>query len=112
MRGIKFQVGQSTLATENFALLSKVQRAIQTFDQANVIIEGHTDSTGSVQMNLKLSKERADAVKAYLVANRTLPARQIKSIGYGPERPLATNSTPEGRARNRRVSFILQVDVR
>ena len=108
MRGIKFQVGQSTLAAENYALLSKVQRAIQTFDQAKVIIEGHTDSTGSVQMNLKLSKERADAVKAYLVANRTLPSSQIKSIGYGPERPLATNTTPEGRAANRRIDVLIR----
>jgi len=108
MRGIKFPVGQSTLVPDNYALLSKVQRAIKTFGQSNVTIEGHTDSTGSAEMNLKLSKERADAVKAYLVANRTLPSSHIKSIGYGPERPLATNNTPEGRATNRRIDVLIR----
>jgi len=108
LRGIKFPVGQATLVPDNFTLLSKVQRAIQTFGQTNVTIEGHTDSTGSAEMNLKLSKERANAVKAYLVANRTLPSSHIKSLGYGPERPLATNSTPEGRATNRRIDVLIR----
>ncbi len=108
MRGIKFPVGQATLVPDNYALLSKVQRAIKTFGQSNVTIEGHTDSTGSAEMNLTLSKQRADAVKAYLVANRTLPSSRIKSIGYGPERPLATNNTLEGRATNRRIDVLIR----
>jgi outer membrane protein OmpA-like peptidoglycan-associated protein len=108
MRGIKFPVGQAILVSENYGLLSKVQKAIQTFDQPNVTIEGHTDSTGSAEMNLKLSKERAEAVKAYLVANRTLPSNLIKSIGYGPERPLATNNTTQGRAANRRIDVLIK----
>jgi OOP family OmpA-OmpF porin len=108
MRGIKFPVGQAILVSENYGLLSKVQKAIQAFDQPNVTIEGHTDSTGSTELNLKLSKERAEAVKAYLVANRTLPSSHITSVGYGPERPLASNSTLEGRAANRRIDVLIR----
>jgi outer membrane protein OmpA-like peptidoglycan-associated protein len=107
MRGINFPVGQAILVSENYALLSKVQKAIQTFGQPKVVIEGHTDSTGSAELNLKLSQERAEAVKAYLVANRTLPSNRIESIGYGPERPLSSNSTPEGRAANRRIDVLI-----
>jgi outer membrane protein OmpA-like peptidoglycan-associated protein len=107
MRGIKFPVGQAILVPENYVLLSKVQRAIQTFGQPDVTIEGHTDSTGSVEKNLEISRDRAEAVKSYLIANRTLPSNRIKSLGYGPERPLASNATPEGRAANRRIDVLI-----
>ena len=107
MRGIQFPVGQATLTPENYTLLSKVQRAIQTFGQPNVTIEGHTDSTGSAQMNQELSQKRAEAVRTYLVANKTLPSDRIRAAGYGPERPLAPNTTPEGRAINRRIDVVI-----
>jgi OOP family OmpA-OmpF porin len=90
LRGIKFPVGQATLTPENYTLLSKVQRAIQTFDQPKVTIEGHTDSTGSTQINQELSQKRAEAVKTYLVANKTLPENQIQAAGFGPNRPLGS----------------------
>lgn len=107
MRGIKFPVGQATLTPENYTLLSKVQQAIRTFDQPGVTIEGHTDSTGSVQTNQELSQMRAEAVKTYLVANNTLPSNQIRASGYGPDRPLAPNTTPKGRAINRRIDVLI-----
>ena len=107
LRGIKFPVGQATLTPDNYTLLSKVQKAIQTFDQPKVTIEGHTDSTGSAQTNLELSQERADAVKTYLVANNTLPESFIQARGFGPDRPLAPNTTPEGRAINRRIDVVI-----
>jgi len=107
LRGIKFPVGKATLTPENYTLLSKVQKAIQTFDQPKVTIEGHTDSTGRAQINQELSQQRADAVKTYLVANKTIPANDVQSIGYGPDRPLASNSTPEGRAINRRIDVLI-----
>ena len=107
LRGIKFPVGQATLTPENYTLLSKVQRAIQTFDQPKVTIEGHTDSTGSTQINQELSQKRAEAVKTYLVANKTLPENQIQAAGFGPDRPLAPNTTPEGRAINRRIDVLI-----
>jgi OOP family OmpA-OmpF porin len=107
LRGIKFPVGKATLTPDNYTLLSKVQKAIQTFDQPNVMIEGHTDSTGSAQTNQALSQERADAVKAYLVANKTLSESNVRSMGFGPDRPLAPNTTPEGRATNRRIDVVI-----
>ena len=107
LRGIKFPVGQATLTPENYTLLSKVQRAIQTFDQPKVTIEGHTDSSGSTQINHELSLERAGAVKTYLVANKTLPENHIQAAGFGPDRPLAPNTTPEGRAINRRIDVLI-----
>ena len=84
MRGIQFPVGQATLSPDNYTLLSKVQQAIETFGQPTVTVEGHTDSTGSAQMNQELSQKRAEAVKTYLVANKTLPANRIRAAGYGP----------------------------
>lgn len=107
LRGIKFPVGQATLNPENYTLLSKVQKAIGAFDGSVVTIEGHTDSTGSTQTNQELSRKRAEAVKTYLVANKTLPAYRIRATGYGPDRPLAPNTTAEGRATNRRIDVLI-----
>jgi outer membrane protein OmpA-like peptidoglycan-associated protein len=108
LRGIHFPVGQAILTPNNYTLLSKVQHAIQTFGQPIVTIEGHTDSTGSAQVNQELSQKRADAVKTYLVANKTLPEDRILAAGYGPDRPLAPNTSPEGRAINRRIDLLIQ----
>ena len=107
MRGIQFPVGQATLTPKNYTLLSKVQKAIQSFGQPTVTIEGHTDSTGSARMNQDLSQKRAEAVKTYLVANNTLPSNRIRAVGYGPNRPLAPETTPEGRAINRRIDVLI-----
>jgi outer membrane protein OmpA-like peptidoglycan-associated protein len=107
LRGIKFPVGQATLMPDNYTLLSKVQKAIVTFNQPTVTIEGHTDSTGSKKTNLELSQKRAQAVKTYLVANNTLPEYLIRAAGYGPDRPLAPNTTQEGRAINRRIDVLI-----
>jgi outer membrane protein OmpA-like peptidoglycan-associated protein len=108
LRGIQFPVGQATLSTENYTLLSKVQQAIRVFGQPMLIVEGHTDSTGSAQKNKELSQKRAEAVKTYFVANRTLPESRIKATGYGPDKPLSPNTTAEGRAMNRRIDVLIQ----
>ncbi len=107
LRAIQFPVGQSVIMPSNYALLSKVQRAIKTFGQPDVVIEGHTDSTGSDEVNEHLSQQRAESVRQYFVANGTLPEWQISSVGYGSSRPLASNETPEGRAINRRIDVTI-----
>jgi outer membrane protein OmpA-like peptidoglycan-associated protein len=104
---MQFPVGTAIIEPENYALLGKVQRAIQTFDSPSVIVEGHTDSTGNDETNQALSEKRANAVRDYMVANKTIPADKIGSMGYGPTRPLASNTTPEGRAINRRIDVII-----
>jgi len=73
-----------------------------------VLIEGHTDSTGSVAVNKRLSEERAEAVREYLIANKTLSEDKIFAVGYGSTRPLASNETAEGRAINRRIDLIIK----
>jgi outer membrane protein OmpA-like peptidoglycan-associated protein len=109
LKGIQFPVGKATLTPENYNLLSKVQRSIQTFDQPmKVTVEGHTDSTGSEKTNMRLSQERAEAVKTYLIANKTLPEDQLFAVGYGPDRPLAPNTTAKGRAINRRIDVVIE----
>ena len=66
-----------------------------------MVIEGHTDSTESDEVNEHLSQQRAEAVRQYLTANRTLPYDRIVAVGYGSMRPLASNQTAEGRAIKR-----------
>ncbi|MBC2714744.1 MAG: OmpA family protein [Desulfobacteraceae bacterium] len=107
LKGIQFPVGQAIIMPDNYLLLSKAQRAIRTFGEPSVVIEGHTDSTGTHELNKHLSQQRAESVREYLIANQTLPAEKVIAVGYGPERPLASNSTPEGRAINRRIDMII-----
>ncbi|MBW1754279.1 MAG: OmpA family protein [Deltaproteobacteria bacterium] len=105
---IKFPVGKYEIMQENYGLLSKVQLAIRIFGEPDVVIEGHTDSTGSDELNQNLSEQRAYAVGQYLIANRTLTADRIEAVGYGAVRPLASNKTAQGRAVNRRIDIIIK----
>ena len=107
LKAMQFPVGQSVIMPESYGLLSKVQRAIRTFGEPDVIIGGHTDSTGSEDLNEHLSQKRADAVRQYFVANGTLPYEKIIAVGYGSMRPLASNATESGRAMNRRIDIII-----
>jgi outer membrane protein OmpA-like peptidoglycan-associated protein len=107
LKAIQFPVGKDFILPSNYPLLSKVQRAIRIFGEPHVVIEGHTDSTGSDELNEYLSQQRAEAVRAYFVANGTLPDRRIVAVGYGSKRPLASNQTPEGRAINRRIDLMI-----
>lgn len=107
LKAIQFPVGKDIIMPRNYRLLRKVQRAILAFDWPNVLIEGHTDSTGSEAMNEELSERRAQAVREYFVANGTLPQGRIIADGYGSRRPLAPNETEEGRAINRRIDVVI-----
>jgi outer membrane protein OmpA-like peptidoglycan-associated protein len=107
LKAIQFPVGKSIIVPDNYELLSKVQRAIRTFGDPDVVIEGHTDTTESVEVSEYLSQERAESVRKYLVANQTLPEEKIVAVGYGSKRPLATNETEEGRAINRRIDVVI-----
>ena len=107
LRAIQFPVGKAVIMPDNYGLLSKVQRAIRTFGEPDVLIEGHTDTTGSDEINEHLSQQRAESVRQYLVANQTLPEEKIVAVGYGSKRPLASNETEEGRAINRRIDVVI-----
>ena len=107
LRGIHFPVGKAVVMPENYELLSKVQQAINKFSDPNVTIEGHTDSTGSNDVNELLSQQRAEAVRQYLVGNGIVREDIVMAVGYGSTRPLATNTTAKGRAINRRIDVIV-----
>ena len=112
LRAIQFPVGKSVIMPDNYPLLSKIQQSIRTFGEPDVIIEGHTDSTGSNEVNELLSQQRAESVRQYLLANKTLSYDRIVAVGYGSSKPLASNATEEGRAVNRRIDVIIKPQVR
>ena len=108
LRAIQFPVGKSVIMPDNYPLLSKIQQSIRIFGEPDVIIEGHTDSTGSTEINEHLSQQRSESVRQYLLANKTLSYDRIVAVGYGSSKPLASNATQEGRAVNRRIDVIIK----
>lgn len=105
IKNLEFETGKSTIRSTSYSSLDRVA-AILIEKNFSLKLAGHTDNTGSLQTNLRLSKERAEAVKAYLVSKGANPSR-IEATGYGPNQPIASNSTAEGRQQNRRVEFTL-----
>ncbi|OGS19472.1 MAG: hypothetical protein A2219_07740 [Elusimicrobia bacterium RIFOXYA2_FULL_50_26] len=103
---ILFAVGKSVIRPEAYKSLDEVAALINAYPENDVLVEGHTDSTGSRARNLSLSSERAWAIYSYLVKHGVPPAR-LKPKGYGPERPVASNKTAAARAKNRRVEIII-----
>ncbi len=107
--GLSFDSGKAVIKPEAFSLLSKVQQAMAQFPNSTIDIEGHTDSFGGDDANLVLSQERAEAVRAYLLANMgSLNPLTVKAYGYGEGRPIANNESQEGRARNRRIDLVIK----
>ena len=104
--GLTFPPGKNTIEPQFFGLLTKVQEAIRKFGRSQVSVEGHTDSRGSDEANQKLSEARALAVAEYLKANMG-GGFPIVSQGFGESRPVASNDTEEGRAKNRRIDIII-----
>jgi outer membrane protein OmpA-like peptidoglycan-associated protein len=95
----------SSLKPEAIRILDAAVMSLQANPRLNVTIEGHTDSVGTAEYNLSLGERRANAVRDYLL-NRGIAAARLRTVSYGEERPKADNSTPEGRAMNRRASFV------
>ena len=110
LKAMKFPVGKDIIMPNNYALLSQVRKAIRTFGEPQVVIEGHTDSTGSAAINSQLSKYRAESVRKYFIASGSLAEDQVTAIGYGSERPLVPNDTSEHRAINRRIDVIIKAE--
>ncbi len=107
LRGINFPRGGYVIQPEDYGLLTKVQMAIRGFSNPTVVVEGHTDSTGSKGANQVLSERRAEAVRSYMIANNVLPESRIAAVGKADSEPLAPNTTKEGRALNRRIDVIV-----
>ncbi|MBD3288347.1 OmpA family protein [candidate division KSB1 bacterium] len=105
--GLNFGSGKAIIEPEYFSLLSKVQRAIQIFPDYGIIVEGHTDAVGNDSYNQKLSTNRANAVREYLIASMGLNSGQITAVGYGENKPIASNDSEAGRRKNRRIDIVL-----
>ena len=108
LHGISFPTGSAVIEPEYLGMLTKVQRAIDLFPTSTVKIEGHTDSFGGDRTNLELSRERAEAVRTYLISNMRIDPRRITAVGYGEERPIASNDSAAGRQKNRRIEVIIR----
>lgn len=102
--GASFELGGSTLSEEGKAEIAVLVTQFEGKTVESVVVEGYTDNSGDAGFNQKLSLERADAVKAELVANGA-NAEKITTVGYGESKPIADNATSEGRAKNRRVEI-------
>lgn len=109
LRGLKFPSAGALISQPNKRLLNKVQTVIKDFKSASVVVEGHSDSIGSIDLNQKLSGNRALAVKDYLISLGTIDKENIFSVGQGYRKPLATNKTANGRAQNRRVDVFIGI---
>jgi outer membrane protein OmpA-like peptidoglycan-associated protein len=104
---VLFASGKSALLPGATSSLDQVADALKANEQNRILIEGHTDSKGSDVSNMALSKSRAESVQSYMTS-RGIPPDRITSVGLGPSRPVADNTSPEGRANNRRVEIIIQ----
>jgi OOP family OmpA-OmpF porin len=100
---LQFEFGSGTLSSAADSTLDRIAELLLT-SPAAVSIEGHTDADGDAALNQALSQQRADAVRSALI-ERGVPAVRLVAVGYGAARPVAPNTTPEGRAANRRVVF-------
>jgi OmpA-OmpF porin, OOP family len=103
-RIIEFEPGNATLTANGIQVLDQLLPVLKQLGKTKFEVIGHTDGQGSRQRNVALSAARADAVKAYLTSNDVAP-ELIQTSGVGPDRPVASNDTAEGRARNRRIEL-------
>lgn len=107
LSGLSFDSGKDQIKDEHIPLLEKVKGIIELFPSAQLMIEGHTDAQGDGAANITLSEKRAYAVMQYLRQSLLLPADRIRSMGYGADKPVASNQTADGRAKNRRIDIII-----
>ncbi len=103
---VTFETGKAIINPSFDNVLGSVADVIKEYKDTNVEISGHTDNRGNQQANQILSEQRAQAVAAYFRKQGVADAR-LKAVGYGPNQPIADNTTEEGRAANRRVEIFL-----
>jgi OOP family OmpA-OmpF porin len=104
LEGVNFANGKAELTDESRSILDNVAASLAVHDSIRVSVDGHTSSTGTRAFNLRLSAARAETVKRYLV-DRGIDPRRLLTRGFGPDRPIASNTTPEGQAKNRRTEL-------
>ena len=101
---IRFDTGSAEIHPASYPLMDKLAAAAKICPAASIEIGGHTDPRGALDMNMKLSQDRASSVKTYL-ESKGIAAGRLTAVGYGPTKPIADNGTPEGMQQNRRTEF-------
>lgn len=107
IQGVAFQTSSAILTTESLTVLDAAVKVLKDNPSVRIEIAGHTDSSGDAEKNRVLSQQRAESVMKYLIDHGVVTT-QLTAKGYGPDVPLQPNTTPENRAKNRRVEFTLQ----
>ena len=106
LNSFTFEQGESKLQAPALKDLDRIAQAMLDFPTLEILFEGHTDNQGDFQLNLKLSEERIEEVKNYLIS-KGVPSHRITTKGWGQTRPIASNATEERRKLNRRVEFMI-----
>lgn len=109
---IEFDTGRATVHDSSMSHINRVATLMYEYPSASLLVEGHTDSSGSRELNDRLSQQRAEAVKQVLVVRHDIDAARIETIGYGPAKPIADNASADGRKQNRRVEIILRAQIK
>jgi outer membrane protein OmpA-like peptidoglycan-associated protein len=110
MADVLFETGKYALSQDAQLKLAKLSGMIQAHPGLNLAIEGNTDTTGSADFNMKLSQQRAESVREFLIG-QGMSSDTIAATGMGQDNPVADNSTATGRQRNRRVEIIVSGEV-
>jgi outer membrane protein OmpA-like peptidoglycan-associated protein len=106
-RSIYFEPNSAHMSLDSRAVVDEIGGQMRAYENTIVDIEGNTDSTGQRAYNMQLSRQRADAVKQYLMEKYGFPGARLRTAGNGPDKPLDNNATPEGREKNRRTDIKL-----
>jgi len=106
--GINFDTGKSTIKPESAQAIGEIAKLLTADPSLNIHVVGHTDNTGGVDSNIKLSQDRAEAVLQALVRDHAIAPARLRAFGCGQFAPVAPNDTEEGRAKNRRVELVKQ----
>lgn len=104
LKDVNFESGEATLLPASYVVLDEIAESFRQWPEVKVEVQGHTDNIGTPESNKILSQRRAETVREYLIQKGIAPDR-ITAVGYGQEKPVADNATPEGRAQNRRVEL-------
>lgn len=108
-KGVYFEINSAQLKDESYAKLDVLIEFLNSHPEVKIVVEGHTDNTGSAELNKRLSKQRVMSVKDYLVS-KGIERERLRAIGYGQDKPLYDNNTEEGRRQNRRVYFRIEYE--
>lgn len=106
--GIYFDTGKSEIKPESDAAIAEIAKLLKNSGELKLYVVGHTDNVGSFDANMKLSKDRANAVANALSGKHGIDAARLKPYGVGPLSPITSNDTEEGKAKNRRVELVKQ----